>query len=560
MNSSSGSPSKAPAREDLELIDSSRSDSEDMMDLVGDEEPTSPPPSTNTAATIAEQGPNRPIEPSDRPIAPIRGGGAFAFLGSFTESMQARGAQKRKKDLSSPQNNVQRRPKQHTKAPISEPIPNIDLGVTDTEESLSKASALLLVAAVTESNPIRKEAIRKIARELERIQKGVIPDLPASESQFESLLGRLERIEKAISGPTGPTTAPTTVKTNPKSRGATAKAASYATVAASRPVGLNSSIFSPSAPPSSTPFLGSKPTPTVQIGPNKPKSTQSPWIQVPGKPGRKEKPLSKREQRQSRQLILIRKEKGAFNAFELRNKVNQAFKEQKGVSGLVLATITESFQNKNLILTTTEGFSAEFLSQNRPIWEPFFEFDRIQLNQTWFNIVAHGVPISPFREAGSMAFLKEEIEGFNPIQIEGLPRWITSESKRENSLVGSIVFAVSSEDRQKEVLKLQRIQIAGSTAKIVKFKDFSKQCTSCWRRGHLRADCTTKACRLCAGPHLSKDHTCLESDCRAIGKACLHTTPKCINCKLNHFADSPTCSFNATRQSKSQSPQPSGSC
>ena len=36
--------------------------------------------------------------------------------------------------------------------------------------------------------------------------------------------------------------------------------------------------------------------------------------------------------------------------------------------------------------------------------------------------VAYGVPISPFLGEGGFKLLKEEIETFNPIKIQGLPK------------------------------------------------------------------------------------------------------------------------------------------
>ena len=50
---------------------------------------------------------------------------------------------------------------------------------------------------------------------------------------------------------------------------------------------------------------------------------------------------------------------------------------------------------------------------------------------------------------------------------------------------------------------------------------------------------STRACRFCAAAHLSKDHS--YSTCIIIGKPYKHTTPLCINCKENHFANSKDC-------------------
>ena len=46
--------------------------------------------------------------------------------------------------------------------------------------------------------------------------------------------------------------------------------------------------------------------------------------------------------------------------------------------------------------------------------------------------MAHGVSTLPFLKEGGAKLLIEEIETFNPIGIQGLPRWITSSLKRHD--------------------------------------------------------------------------------------------------------------------------------
>ena len=51
---------------------------------------------------------------------------------------------------------------------------------------------------------------------------------------------------------------------------------------------------------------------------------------------------------------------------------------------------------------------------------------------------------------GGSKLLKEEIKIFNPIGIQGLPRWILSSVKRHNprTRFGSIVFAIENEEKR----------------------------------------------------------------------------------------------------------------
>ena len=65
-------------------------------------------------------------------------------------------------------------------------------------------------------------------------------------------------------------------------------------------------------------------------------------------------------------------------------------------------------------------------------------------------MVAHSVPITPFLGLEGSKLLKEEIETFNPIKIQGLPRWIFFRVKRYNpqTRFSSIVFAIKNKEKR----------------------------------------------------------------------------------------------------------------
>ena len=92
----------------------------------------------------------------------------------------------------------------------------------------------------------------------------------------------------------------------------------------------------------------------------------------------------------------------------------------------------------------------EFLVKYKEIWSNCFSFRREQKLEPWAQVVAYGVPISPFLGPKGSKLLKEEIETFNPIRIQGLPRWISSREKRYNpqTRFGSIVFAIENEEKR----------------------------------------------------------------------------------------------------------------
>ena len=88
----------------------------------------------------------------------------------------------------------------------------------------------------------------------------------------------------------------------------------------------------------------------------------------------------------------------------------------------VIATIARTREKQNILLITTEEYNAEFLVKHKEIWSNCFSFKREQKLEPWAQVVAHGVPISPFLGERGSKLLKEEIETFNPIRIQGLPK------------------------------------------------------------------------------------------------------------------------------------------
>ena len=64
--------------------------------------------------------------------------------------------------------------------------------------------------------------------------------------------------------------------------------------------------------------------------------------------------------------------------------------------------------------------------------------------------MAYSVPTLPFLKERGSKLLKEEIKTFNPIGIQGLPKWIISSAKRHNlqTRFGSIVFMVKNEEKR----------------------------------------------------------------------------------------------------------------
>jgi len=92
------------------------------------------------------------------------------------------------------------------------------------------------------------------------------------------------------------------------------------------------------------------------------------------------------------------------------------------IEKLVIATVAKTREKQNILLITTEEYNIEFLVKYKEIWSNCFFFKREQKLEPWAQVVAHGVPISLFLGEKGSKLLKEEIETFNPIRIQGLPR------------------------------------------------------------------------------------------------------------------------------------------
>ena len=260
-----------------------------------------------------------------------------------------------------------------------------------------------------------------------------------------------------------------------------------------------------------------------------------------------------RKDKKKRELVLLVEEANSAEAEAVdplvqRNAINAALQAVSN-SAAVVANVRLTTK-KNLILTTTETFSADFLLQHKDTWKSEVQVTckGMQTQEEWIQVVAHGV----YMHEGfisSTADLKAEIETFNNIAIKGNPRWLAKPEKLKSAHLlpphqryGSIVFVVGSEDERQRLLAQRQLSIAGRVAYLAKYHEFSAktQCQRCYKLGHTREICRGKGCKLCAEPHLTKDHaSCLE--CKTMGRLCKHQKPCCVNCKGEHTATSRIC-------------------
>ncbi|KAL1952936.1 hypothetical protein VTO42DRAFT_3931 [Malbranchea cinnamomea] len=111
-----------------------------------------------------------------------------------------------------------------------------------------------------------------------------------------------------------------------------------------------------------------------------------------------------------RQLILANaKAFPLVNALELRNKLNSDFTQQLKTQAPVIAAITKSQKNENVILVTTDSYSADFLLQHKTIWQKYFgpsSYSSAYKDKEWYKVIAHGIPTEIFNFEGGMELLK----------------------------------------------------------------------------------------------------------------------------------------------------------
>jgi hypothetical protein len=86
-----------------------------------------------------------------------------------------------------------------------------------------------------------------------------------------------------------------------------------------------------------------------------------PYIKIPQKPSS----LSYKDRRLILNEAIEIEEK--IDPLKLRNQINKAFQKKKNIAIPIIATVSKSIAGTSIVLTTTEQFSAEFLTQNKTI-------------------------------------------------------------------------------------------------------------------------------------------------------------------------------------------------
>ena len=172
----------------------------------------------------------------------------------------------------------------------------------------------------------------------------------------------------------------------------------------------------------------------------------------------------------SRRLVLIcstEKKDLPFSAVAIRNTLNKAFRD-KGVLELVVAIVTRSL-SQNLVITTTTSFTADFLLEKKATQGSVIPgIEELQKDKPQSKVVLYRIPIADFNTPEGIDLAKEEIQIFNKgLKPIGTPYQLTSASKRQSQLAGSLVVSFATEAKASRAIR-QRVYIGGISARVEK--------------------------------------------------------------------------------------------
>jgi hypothetical protein len=315
---------------------------------------------------------------------------------------------------------------------------------------------------------------------------------------------------------------------------------------ATRQIEFKAKALAKAQPASLTTNQNSTPPSFATVASTNSTRTTSPqeWTLVEKSIKAPKKDPSPKNQKKPNRLILIKSPTGSnstFSPLAVRNAFNKAFSD-KGVKGPVVATVSKTLSQKNIVITTTSTFSADFLLENRSIWEHVIAFQSAQKDEPWHKVVLHGVPITDFNTPTGMDLVVEEITTFNKDLVPiGTPYWLTPLENRLVQRAGSVVVAFATANEASRAIR-HRLHIAGISVRVEKLYSTasSTQCSKCQGFGHLDTYCKrSPICRLCGELHTTQQHKC--NTCSAKGSKCVHLVPKCTNCKEAHTADFKSC-------------------
>jgi hypothetical protein len=163
----------------------------------------------------------------------------------------------------------------------------------------------------------------------------------------------------------------------------------------------------------------------------------------------------------------------------------------------------------------------------------------VQLDSPTAHLLVHGIPTS-----SSLVDSGRELTTYNTgLALAEQPRWLTTDDKRTGKSATTVTIIASGPKAQDFVSK-SRLCAFSKIFRIERRLNFNlfTQYANCQQFGHHTLCCTNApACRWCAKPHSSREHTCSTSTYSAMGRTCPHTIMACVTCGSPHDSHSPSC-------------------
>jgi hypothetical protein len=181
-------------------------------------------------------------------------------------------------------------------------------------------------------------------------------------------------------------------------------------------------------------------------------------------------------------LILTRESETPFSALALRNAINKAFLD-KSIKGPVVSSITSTSNKKNLVVTSTNPFTSNFLIEKRAIWEHLITFKSMIKDKPWYKVVLYGIPTLDFNTPHGIELVLDELKTFNSnlnLKPISTPYWLSTAENRAIKRGGSVVVSFATEVEAERCIR-NRVWIAGISIRVEKLLTTSRstQCTNC---------------------------------------------------------------------------------
>lgn len=229
----------------------------------------------------------------------------------------------------------------------------------------------------------------------------------------------------------------------------------------------------------------------------------------------------------------------------LHDTINTTLTSNNNSKHIVIAQVKQTLKENLLLITREDSNSAQAMPFRKSILKTLTKWDTtitdLKEDTCWGKMLIHAINVKQYGSEEGMKKLRSEIEKHNlDVMLMQDPRWLTSDEKRKDKKMSSVVVAVRDEASTVAIAKCG-IVIMGIMMKTVVFNSCkpTDQCQNCQRYGHHHTKCAQPTrCRLCSKGYSTNNHKCAK--CHSTTN-CEHMTPKCSNCKGSHKVNDRTC-------------------